>query len=574
MSSCTSKNGPQSIDARMNRRGSSTKVNFGEASRLLQSLVGLQTKAAEVMVSQQARHRENMKGLSEVYDMVQAVRDEFMTIENQRYTMLSVDIEKIRVDNETDIGAVERKLKERKRSLKNLLDHTDAMASKVDNASITVATSIINSDKHGDVSSICVHDSELSNEDPIYMDAEQEVPPSPPCTAKNAEQQLPPSPPSTEIDADQQLAPSPPSTAIDAKHIDETQNSVTSVSEPSTKCPLRLLHPPRRPTNVSKRNKARTGGSPVKKKLRDKDDDGDEVFMGDLRCKFVSPSPRVSKILEAPSELLEITFEDREVISAKVSAMSEKKLGELEPSCSMRQASKIVASLLEPHYQGVSEHTIRRWTVAHNKKKSGDETIRLARGIGRNGGRSRICSDQSLARGLQKIANHDRSIPLSKLDVLLEDARTETAKEQDKSVKSTVLSRRTKTRYTKAMLPNCEGTMKADQDTNARRSAVNSVRNSMSNAALVEALQSREIPEFGLTKEEAARFPVRPELMNNADPTTVVVNGSDSKLELMIKHVKNECKHKREGDEQEGGSGGGGQNTQSIKVPCSPFLYI
>ena len=290
-----------------------------------------------------------------------------------------------------------------------------------------------------------------------------------------------------------------------------------------------------------------------------------QLTISGVELTFKPHSKNVHSII-VPDTRLQMTRQEREIVANEVLSMCEVPPGKKKAAHTINSASKSLESVLKEHYSGVSQRTIRGWASVIGEINAGKGTSRLPSGVGSKGGRSRLISTSSLGGINQKLHDHDRNTPISRLQTYLCDARQKTSKENQTASSSLPLSETTKRRYTAAVLVNTTGTKKPDWDTNARRSASDSVRNSVSNAAMCDALIHGEMPEFGVTQEQAKESPVHPDCCSNADPTTVNINTDESQSELMIRHVNSDYKDRMDGGEKAGGSAGGGANTQSAKV--------
>lgn len=309
--------------------------------------------------------------------------------------------------------------------------------------------------------------------------------------------------------------------------------------------------------------------SPVKKKLPTSEMEQVSFKVGGLfECKFKPCSPEIESVIKPKDTRSEMTKDEREMVAEEVLSMTCPKVNG-EPNWrkhSIQSASIYVSDLLTEHYKGAGKDAVRKWATALKKIKDGDDTARIPVGVGSKGGRIANYNRRSLSRINEKLATIDRNTPLSRISRYLADARQDTAKENNRAWRMTSPSRRTQRRYEQALLVNTVGTRKADWDTDVRRAAGNSVRNSLSNAAMCDAVINREMPEIGVSREQASESPVPPQLMFNADPTTVAVNLDPSQAELMIRHVSSGYKDRTDGDERASGSAGGGSNTQQLKV--------
>lgn len=214
----------------------------------------------------------------------------------------------------------------------------------------------------------------------------------------------------------------------------------------------------------------------------------------------------------------------------------------------------MVAEQLQPVFRGVSPATLSEMqTNERLGRPQRKDTM----------GRTRTVSDKSFIEILEKIARLDVDCSLGALNVLIQDARKNTAREQGKGLPVEEIPKTTLRQYQDMIMVNCNGTFKSQWNSQARFEAGDSVRNYFTWACLLYVAIRKGKPELGVSDEEAEKSPVHPMCTVNMDPTMMEFNFCPgTNLSLQLKHSNTTRPH----TQQDSGSKGGVSLTQSYKV--------
>ena len=205
-------------------------------------------------------------------------------------------------------------------------------------------------------------------------------------------------------------------------------------------------------------------------------------------------------------------------------------------------------------YSNASERTLRR-CLSHSSKGKKQLSSKLGPGF--------HLSDKYFIQILKKILKCDVDVSLPSLNGLIKEGMQGTSMDVGKGRVDRDIPIATLKRYQEAFLVSMDATVNSQWNSEARRAAVESIRNFVTFAALLGAVLTRGRPEFDVDDDFASANPVRPSCIVNMDPTILCFNlGMDGKLVLHVKHKDSN----RAAKQADAGKLGSHTNIQSVKV--------
>lgn len=527
--------------AKLQRMGKTTKVHMEAELNLLNLVLQLQKDFAEHIALEQEFMQKQTKWRARFMDSLTYLRRKLCTDKKAAYLKRGEALEKQRTEevDPSKIEAFGRKIQRMIQSKEKMVDETATESDKI--------MDILRSLNEKDVSS--KEDELLFCSRIKEMDCVIELENSSPMTSPKKKKTRPHSvaadvaPLGVDMDDDLKQAPSIGRSTLAEPGSDQTALGVSRVSQP--------------------KSMPSSDHNPTILLVKDGNDEDKKI---EIEVPFVSSQPNFSNFSVTVGDDDNKVQIDVPLIDLKSNGAdqrpalteTEKELiGDTLYSITKRERNTAIIKLvngLGELYSNASERTLRR-CLSHSSKGKKQLSSKLGPGF--------HLSDKYFIQILKKILKCDVDVSLPSLNGLIKEGMQGTSMDVGKGRVDRDIPIATLKRYQEAFLVSMDATVNSQWNSEARRAAVESIRNFVTFAALLGAVLTRGRPEFDVDDDFASANPVRPSCIVNMDPTILCFNlGMDGKLVLHVKHKDSN----RAAKQADAGKLGSHTNIQSVKV--------